>query len=133
MTRALSRAAALEDELRARRPIEQGFSNETRQTYAAQIMDICRALGFFPSECPASRTVRRGRFQTCPYTATPTPPVRRRSTTAVCRSLRAGATGPPVRLHREDADIAEIKPPTRVYPWSFSRRAPASLSLYALS
>ena len=124
MTRALHRAAALEDELRARRPIEQGFSAETRQAFAAHIIDICRELGFFPSERPASRplrTIRRGRFQTCPYHATPTAPARRISS-AACPGLRAGATGPPIQIHRGDA---EIKPPARVYPWNFSRRAPA--------
>ena len=132
MTRALDRAAALEDELRTRRPLEQGFSNETRQAYAAQINDICRALGFFPSERPASRplrTIRRGRFQTCPDTAAPTAPIRRIST---------AATGPPQRTPLplrgrgrrnapgEGAANGTLSPPTRVYPWSVSRRAPAS-------
>src|SRR5690348_13735705 len=55
MTRALSRAAALEHDLLARRPTEHGFSAETRGAYAAQIIDICRALGMLPARPKAAR------------------------------------------------------------------------------
>src|SRR5690242_7521747 len=54
MTSALHRAAALEHDLLARRPLEQGFSTETRSAYAAQIIAICRALGIIPAT-PAAR------------------------------------------------------------------------------
>jgi len=134
MTRALGRAAALEDDLLARRPIEQGFSNETRSAYAAQIIDICRALGFFRAKPIAPRAKRTHPivgedFKPAPATRT------RIQRTAIT------ATGPPnvhlSRATREPAPVLDpggaansaLSEPIRVSPWSFSGRAPASVHL----
>jgi len=133
MTSALSRAAALEHDLLARRPTEHGFSTETRSAYAAQIIDICRALGIIPAKPTVARAKTACAHPTVGAGLKPAPtirmPVQRPATTA-CPGLRAGATGPPAIIHRGDA---EIIPPARVYPWSFSRRAPALFSSYTFS
>ena len=57
ITRALRRAAALETDLLARRPTEQGFPVEARRAVGAEIIAICRELGIYPGK-PA-RAVRR--------------------------------------------------------------------------
>ena len=136
VTRALRRATALEADLRARRPTEQGFSTETCRAVAAEMIAICRDLGILRG-APA-RIIRNGqsvatrlsRLQRRFFPLTLIPPTTAAPATCVqptaCPGLRAGATGPPAsQPHHIDADT------DAGVPWNFSRRTPASFLLYA--
>ena len=130
ITRALRRATALEANLHARRPTEQGFSIESCRAIAAEMVAICRDLGILRgarTSVIASRTaprMRKGKrspsFASHPRLRGERPAA---SLAATC-PLRV-ATGPPRIIHRGDAEAAVMRLATRVYPRSFSGRAPA--------
>ena len=137
ITRALRRAAALEAQLLARRPIEQGFSLETCRAIAAEMLAICRDLGMSRGGTTALKpTPSRRRRRPCSRRSIP------RMSLARARRLpshvtvpRPAATGPPRSTplprsarersagaaRRERAQpAAQTHTDTRVYPWSLS-------------
>jgi hypothetical protein len=98
ITCALHRAAALEDELFACHPTEQGFPIEAIR---ARIVAICQDLGLFPR---AAVRGRAHRFVGADFKPVPTTRVRIQPT--LVRPHRATATGPPnpsLRAPQSDA------------------------------
>ena len=89
INRGLRRAAALEAELLALRPIEHGFSIEARRAIAAELIDICRDLGVFRAK-PATTLAKHAqpRFFALAFGVPPIPGLCTRS--SLCES-----TGPP--------------------------------------
>ena len=121
VTHAVRRATALEADVLARRPTEQGLPIEARRAIAAEIIDICRDLGIFRrarTSVTASRAASRVRR------AKRTPSFARPLVGSDSPTPARLATGPPP----SSTKTAEVNPAARVYPWSFSRRAPAFAS-----
>ena len=139
VTRALRRATALEADLHARRPTEQGFSIEACRVIAAALIAICRDLGILRAR--SIRTIARRTHRRIFHRLRRTPTARRsqaRSIGPLRGPIPSRATGPPDVSLR--APLAGAKQPPLVrsqcnagVPWNFSRRAPASFSLYAVS
>ena len=110
--RGLHRLAALEADLLARRPTEQGLPIEARRAIAAEVIDICCDLGIFgPARATAAATTTPRRTASRPpravRSAAHARPPRRRGRPIPSRiasrpGLRAArprqSTGPPARL-----------------------------------
>jgi len=137
----LRRATALQAELLATGPADPRLADIAyRRAIGAVVIDIGRALGVF-RDAPA-RIVRRNSNLVprplFPFTAEPAilaAPATCAQPSA-CPGLRAGATGPPQRTPLSRNARERVPPRSRSnagVPWSFSRRTPASFSLYALS
>lgn len=131
VARALRRATALQADLHARRPTEQGFSIEACRVIAAEMTAICRDLGILRG-APAriarsghSAASYRNLVRRCWFPRTVSRPT---NAAAPATSAQPTATGPPASQphHRDAKTNAGV-------PWNFSRRAPASFSLYAPS
>jgi hypothetical protein len=136
VTAGLRRATALEAELLATGPTDPRLADITHcRAIGAQIVDIGRELGVF-RDAPA-RITRRSNTTANLFPLTLAQPIPAATATCAhptaCPGLRAGATGPPSLIHRGDAESAELKFDDAGVPWNFSRRAPASSPLYALS
>ena len=124
ITRGLRRAAALEAELLATGPTDRRMAEIAhRRAIAAEIIDICRDLGVFRGRpCGAvPKNVRRRVF----HRSRPAATLRRGQARP---AIPSRATGPPYP-HR----AAHAQAETRVCPWNFSRRAPASFFVRRVS
>ena len=123
LTGAVRRAGELQSMLLAHRPTEHGFPLEVRRAITAQLLAICQDLGILP----------RGAARRCTPVSHHTvgAGLRPASTKRTCMQpiIATTATGPPAQIRRGDAEAAEMKSATRVYPWRFSSRTPASCSL----
>ena len=133
----LRRAAALEDELLATGPADPRLADLAHcRAIGAQVMDIGREIGVFRDAPAPARIIRRNssRVQRPLFPLTVEPAI----ATAPAACAQPTATGPPQRTPLPRKARERVPPAPRSQtnagvPWSFSRRAPASLSLYALS
>jgi len=133
----LRRATALEDELLATGPADPRLEDLAHcRAIGARIMDIGREIGVFRDAPAPARIIRRNssRVQRPLFPLTVEPAI----ATAPAACAQPTATGPPQRTPLPRKARERVPPAPRSQtnagvPWSFSRRAPAPFSLYALS
>ena len=124
--RGLRRAIALHAEMLAIRPTEGELDDiGRRRAIAAVIIEICTDLGVFRAR-PGSATAKnaRRRVQSRSYPQTPHLARPAAEVAFVANSDAARARDGPHTRKPRNSDARS----TRVYPWSFSRCAPASFS-----